>query len=252
MEKPSHTRHTGPNWLWGLVLIILGAVFLLNQTVLRMGEIVWMTIMAGISLSFLAVYLSNRRQRWALIPAYVFGAIGGLLLLAGVGFRNDWIALYVLAAIAAPFYAVYLRNREQWWALIPAYVMTVIAGLVVLDGVFGGEMVASTIMFAIAGPFVFVFLRNPKNWWALIPAGIMGLIGLGLLASAFAYLVPAALIVLGVYLMVRYLAGRPAGGTPPAPAAPPEGVVEFEPIGRHRPDPERPEGPQRREGDRNP
>lgn len=220
--QPPGKEPASLTWPVGLALAALGVLFLIGQF-FQTADIFWSLALVGVGATFLAVYLTDRTRWWALIPAYVFGAIAGLLLLVGIGFRNDWIALYVFAAIATPFYAVYLRSREQWWALIPAYAMTVIAGLVVLDGVLGNEIVASYIMFAIAGPFVFIFLRNPKNWWALIPAGIMGLIGLGLLASALAYLVPAALIVLGVYLMVHYLAGKPAGGAPPAPpSAPPE------------------------------
>jgi hypothetical protein len=36
------------------------------------------------------------------------------------------IPTYVMFAIALPFYYVFLRNRANWWALIPAGIMTLV------------------------------------------------------------------------------------------------------------------------------
>lgn len=247
------TKQKHFNWLWGLLLIFLGVVFLLNQTIgLVVNELIWTVIMAGISVTFLAVYVASGRQSWALIPAYVFGAITGLLVLSTMGyagrFGGDLIAMYVLSAIGLPFLIVYLLNHENWWALIPAYVMGAIVGLLVLEDLWfvrrnSGDIMGAYVMFAIALPFLFVFLRNRENWWALIPGGIMLTIGLGLVAGAFEVILPAALILAGLFLLVRHLGGggRRTEARVETPRYGPEadrGPEPFEPIGAPKTGPE--------------
>ena len=91
---------------------------------------------------FLIVFLSNTEQWWALIPTYVMAAIGLMVGLIGLGILSDLlIPAYVMFAIALPFFVVYLRDTKQWWALIPAGIMTAIgilimAGQVISSGVF--------------------------------------------------------------------------------------------------------------------
>lgn len=220
METVSEKRY---GWLWGLLLVFLGVVFLLNQTIgLVVSELIWAIMMAGIAVTFLAVYIASGRQTWALIPAYVFGAIAGLILLSmvsvGVGLSGDLIAVYVLSAIALPFLVVYLLNRENWWALIPAYVMGAIIGILVIEDLWfvrrnPGDIVGAYVMFAIALPFFYVYLRNRENWWALIPGGIMLTIGVGLLAGAFEIIIPVALVIAGLFLLTRQFV---RGGSRPA------------------------------------
>src|SRR5690606_41960036 len=48
---------------------------------------------------------------------------------------GDIVGAYVMFAIALPFLYVYLRNRENWWALIPGGIMLTI-GVGLLAGAF--------------------------------------------------------------------------------------------------------------------
>ena len=59
-------------------------------------------------------------------------AIAGIITIGGSR-AQPLTASYVMFAIAFPFAVVYLRDRRQWWALIPAGVMTLV-GLHVLPG----------------------------------------------------------------------------------------------------------------------
>lgn len=246
MENYPVKKQSGAAWIWGLVLIVLGAFFLIAQFVPGfsnlLGGLVWAAVMVGIAAAFFGIYMSDRSHWWALIPAYVFAAIGGIIALATIRFPGDGIAAFVLMAIALPFFYVYLRDRKNWWALIPAYVMTAITVLILLPfGMMPGEWVAAYVNFAVAAPFLYVYLRNRKHWWALIPAGITGFVGIAFLVAGTAYLIPALMIVAGVYLLVRYLVvGRrqPAAVAPAAPAALPKTgpaadrpVTEFTPLG---------------------
>jgi hypothetical protein len=214
------------SWIVGLALILLGGLFLWNELIIPMNEMIWAVAMAGVGATFLAVFATGKERWWAIIPAYVFGAVAGLIVLTTMPFLDDWIAIYVMGAIALPFYYVYLHNRENWWALIPAYVMTAVGGLIFLEDVVSFrriDLAGPYVMFAIALPFFVVFVRNPKNWWALIPASIMAVIGAGLLISEFVYVVPAVLIAAGIYLLVRYGLGAGSEAAQPPRSEPESG-----------------------------
>jgi hypothetical protein len=95
----------------------------------------------------------------------------------------------------------------MWWALIPAYVMFAVAGLIGFNsiGIFEGDIGASYIMFAIALPFLLVYVRNTKMWWALIPGGIMAIIGLAFLLTVDIgrYIGPGIIILVGLWILFR-------------------------------------------------
>jgi hypothetical protein len=114
---------------WGLLIpayvmwVIAGLIALIELEILR-DEAIATYIMAVIALPFLVVFLRDREQWWALIPAYVMLAIGVMIGLIGLGILNDLlIPAYVMLAIAIPFFVVYARNTEHWWALIPGGIM---------------------------------------------------------------------------------------------------------------------------------
>lgn len=153
-SKPSSN-----NSIWGIVLIGLGVLFLVNQIFPFITDLIW---------------------------AAAFFA-GGLAI-----------------------YNAYTRQRDRWWMLIPAYAMSVIGGIIVLDTLLpnADDLVGAFVMFAIAFPFFYVYLNNKNHWWALIPAGINAFIGLGLLLSALSALLPVVLILAGVYLLARYMGNR--------------------------------------------
>lgn len=144
---------------------------------------------------------------------------GGLLIVLGGFFLVNQVfdinlgfllPTFIMVGIGTTFLAVYLNNREHWWAMIPAYVMYAIAGIIVLAE-FVDQLVAPYVMFAIAAPFFYVFLKNREHWWALIPAGIMTTIGAGLLLAPLfnlaISLIPVAMIVIGVYVLFRSFGG---------------------------------------------
>lgn len=189
--------------LWAIAGIGAVAIFDLLQ-----GDIIGSFVLTLIGVPFLVVYLRNREHWWALIPAFIMLVIALMLFLTTLNIlSDDLIAPFILFAIAIPFLVVYYRNREHWWALIPAYVMLVIGTMVGLieTGILGDMMIPAYVNLAIAAPFFVVYFRNTENWWALIPGGIMGLVGLGFLLSEplGQFLVPAALILAGAWLLVR-------------------------------------------------
>jgi hypothetical protein len=247
--------------VWGGLLIVFGLMGLANSY-LELSIWAWAGAFAVAGLGVLGVYFSNRSERWTLIPAYVLLAVASLLSLIELNILGDgFVATYVLLAIAAPFLYIYFKDRTHWWALIPAYVMFIIAFMIplvefnilqdafvatyVLGGialpfllvyardrdnwwalipayvllsvgimvglidarVLSDLLVPAYIMFSIAIPFLFVYLRNPSEWWPLIPGGVMGLIGMAFLLSEKSTRIIAPILVIagGVFIILRQI-----------------------------------------------
>ncbi len=201
------TRSGRGRALWGGFLVILGGV-LLFQYFVELSLWAWVIFLTFFGLAFYALYATDRTKKGLLIPSYVLLAIAGLLVLLEFDIlRGDVVALYALMAIAVPFLYTYLRDRRAWWALIPAYVMFAVAGLIGFEsiGIFEGNTEVSYIMFAIALPFIFVYVRDTRNWWALIPGGIMAIIGIAFLLTVDLgrYIGPGIIILVGVWILFR-------------------------------------------------
>ncbi len=104
---------------------IAALVALIELNILR-GEFVAFFVLTAVALPFLFVYRRDSLHWWALIPAYVLLAVGGMVLLIERGILIDFlIPAYIMFAIAIPFFVVYGRNSQHWWALIPGGIMTV-------------------------------------------------------------------------------------------------------------------------------
>ena len=110
------------------VMLAIALLIALAESQIVRGEAVAVFVLIVIALPFLVVFLRNRSQWWALIPAYVLAAVALMIGLQEIGILSDAVtAPYVLAAIAIPFFVVFARNRRQWWFLIPAGVLTIVA-----------------------------------------------------------------------------------------------------------------------------
>ena len=205
--------------VWGILLILFGAALLIEVYV-DLTAWMWVAILAVGGAAVYGVYLMDRSQWALLIPAYVLWVVALMVALITLDvLRDEAIATYVLASIALPFLAVYARDREKWWALIPAYAMLavgVMVGLIGL-GVLDDLLIPAYVMFAVAIPFFVVYMRNRELWWALVPGGIMGVIGLAFLLAegAVAYIGPIALVLVRAWIIVRQFRAK----EPPAPDA---------------------------------
>jgi TM2 domain-containing membrane protein YozV len=206
--------------MWPLIpayalLMIAGFLALIELNVLD-DPFIATFVLSVIALPFLYVFFMDRANWWALIPAYVLLSIGLMVPLVEFRFLKDaFVATYVLGTIALPFIVIYFRDRQNWWALIPAYTLLVVGFMVGLieTRLLSDLIIPAYIMFAIAVPFLFVYFRNPKEWWPLIPSGIMGIMGMGfLLAERSTRIVaPILVIAFGVAIILRQIL-RSSGG----------------------------------------
>jgi hypothetical protein len=124
-----------------------------------------------------------------------------------------------LFAVALPFFVVYFRSPENWWAIIPAGSVSVVAIIAAVaiagwinDGGRGGfvsaGMANAILMSGLAITFAVVWLRHDRSWAKIV----MIILALMAVASVFfatssQILWPMAIILVGIYLF--YTALRP-------------------------------------------
>ena len=196
--------------VWGLLLIAAGAVFLLqNLGMLVLGDVFWALALGVGGVAFLSVYFQNREHWWSLIPGMVLLSVATLLF---VELYFPQLAVgsgaIVLGGIGAAFLAVYLADRDNWWALIPMGVMFTLAVVSTLDEVFGLES-GGLFFLGLGLTFALVaVVPTPEGRmrWAWIPAVALLVMGVLVLAAAeelIGYLWPVALILGGLILIGR-------------------------------------------------
>jgi hypothetical protein len=198
--------------VYGALLILFGGLLLI-ETFIDLSAWVWVGALTIAGLGVYAIYATDRSERWLLVLSYAMLAIALMVALITLDIlRDSFIATYVLTAIALPFIYIYLTDRTHWWAVIPAYILMAIGVMVGLieGGILEDNLVASYVLFSVAIPFFVIYARDRKQWWALVPGGIIGLIGLALLVAEAAaeLIVPAALIIVGGWILARQFTRR--------------------------------------------
>lgn len=120
---------------WKLIpaftLLAVAAVIYLST---RQVNTFWVAVslLAGIGLAFIVIYLSNREERWwALIP---FGSLGVMVAVILLSMRPDVSTALLGAALfggmGLVFLAIYALARERQrfsWALVPAAALGIMA-----------------------------------------------------------------------------------------------------------------------------
>lgn len=198
--------------LWGMVLILVGLLFLLESlAVLSLGG-VWAVLFAVIGLVFGYTFVEDRERWWAIIPAMALLGIAGLIGVAELlpHIDSHWGVSLFMGALGLGFLLIYIvTHRQQWWALIPGGVLLALAVALGLEPYIPGEAFVGLFFLGMGLTFVLVYAvatQEGRMRWALIPAGILGLMGVIFLsiASELATLVwPVLLILIGGYVLLR-------------------------------------------------
>ncbi len=203
----------------GVVLILAGLLFLLmNLGFLReVGSLIIALLFAFGGLAFLFVFAANRDHWWALFPAFALLGISGVITISTVApwLNGPWVGGLFLASLSAAFWLVYLTHPENWWAVIPGGVLltlAAVAGWAPLLGAASGGL----FFLGLSATFGLVYvLPTPQGrmQWAVWPAGaclVMGLLLSFMLSGLINFVFPAALIVAGLLILLRYVRQREA------------------------------------------
>lgn len=197
---------------WGILLILGGALLLLvNLGVVEIATPFWSIIFIIAGVGFLSVFISNRQQWWTLIPAMVLLALASIIFLnyAFPELGAQLGGVIILGAIGLSFVLIYLVNRENWWAIIPAGVLFTLALVSGLDDILQSADTGG-IFFLGLGLTFFILAVLPSHRgelrWAFIPGSILTIIGLLILAALGQWINvigPSLLILLGLLLIYR-------------------------------------------------
>jgi hypothetical protein len=204
------------NW-WALIpggiMLFLALTTLLVDNV--GGEWIGSMFLFLIGLSFLIVYLNNHTRTWALLVAYIMGVLSiAPAMSSGGGDTAAYFGSIFLLAIALPFFVVYFRSNENWWAIIPAGVMTVLAVIATL-GIAGlirneneGGYANAILMGGLAVTFAVVWLRHAKEWAKVVTIVLAALAVASIFFATYSEILwPVAIILAGGYLL--FTAMRP-------------------------------------------
>jgi hypothetical protein len=199
--------------LWGAVLIVGGVLLLLDTFgIIKGGALFWTVVAAFAGVLFWALYISDHNHWWAIIPGTILLAVSATIGLNEFlpGFTESSLnGAVILGGIAISFLLVYLVEHGNWWAIIPAGIMTTLAVVSVVAANSEGIETGGIFFLGLGFTFLLVaVLPTPygRMRWAWIPAAILGLFGIVLLASRqdlINYIWPSALIVLGALLIIR-------------------------------------------------
>ncbi|MFN2113928.1 MAG: hypothetical protein ACK2TT_12490, partial [Anaerolineales bacterium] len=188
--------------VWGSLLVLAGILFLLQefQILGSAFQYLWVILMAAGAGVFLWIYLTKKDQWWAIIPGLTLVGLSlvGLEDLVPAIPSGDWTGAIFLGCIGLAFWLVYLRRREQWWAIIPGGVLLTLALVAGFESLSGW----TDVMFFLGMGVTFALVALLPNQthdtrWAFIPAGILALLGIGLfgpIQSAFNYIWPVLLV----------------------------------------------------------
>ncbi len=197
--------------LWGGLLILAGGLFMMQNlnVIPNAWGAIWGLFFGIAGGAFLYAFVSDRSQWWTVIPGITLLGLMVLVLADQFfpSFENLWGGGIFLGGIALSFWVVYFVNREAWWAIIPAGVLTTLAIVATLDNFVNDAgwifLFGVGLTFAIVG----VLPTSQGNMtWAFIPAGIMLLLGFFTATPLYPvinYIWPVALILLGGYFIFR-------------------------------------------------
>lgn len=203
-----------PRHWWALItggmLLFLALTTLLVETV--GDEWIGAMFLFMIAAVFLTVYLTNRSRTWALIVAYVFAVLGIAPLMSTGGRNAAFFGPIFLLAVALPFFVMYFRPENHWWAIIPAGTLTTAAliAAVAISGLVRFETNTgygnALMMGGLAVTFAVVWLRHAKSWAGIVAIVLAALAVASIFFANYAqFFWPVAIVAVGIYLFVSAL-----------------------------------------------
>lgn len=199
----------------GLFLIFAGLLFLLqNLRIIHLGGLgeLFVASLFGLgALAFLALFVANRDQWWSLIPAGALFGIAGLIALGRLApaLASAFGGSFFLGSLSLGFWLIYATHRRHWWAIIPGGVLITLAAVAGAGRFMGGNLGGVLFFLGLSATFGALYLLpadKAQTRWALIPAAIclgLALVVLASLTAIAGVIWPLALILLGLYLLIR-------------------------------------------------
>lgn len=161
---------------------------------------------------------SKRRLLFSIVGGVLLIAAGVISLLANLGVLTlNWEMLIgpMLAVGGLVFLLVFISNSDEWWALIPGFILVGV-GINIFMGHFMGTVasnISGAIFLTFVGlPFIMIYLFHHNHWWAIIPGGVLlTLAGMNLVTNNPALEGGLFFLGLAVTFGLVYLLPKPSG-----------------------------------------
>jgi hypothetical protein len=123
----------------------------------------------------------NGKTRGLLIGGVII-AVGLLALVTNLGiisFGTELFWAVIFGGAGFALWSVYRRDSNQWWALIPAGILWVIAATIILTAIprVSGDVVGVVLLWGIGISFIAVYAHQNRHWWSVILGGIFLTLG---------------------------------------------------------------------------
>lgn len=151
---------------------------------------------------------------------------GGLLVLAGIVYLLQnfgilqfklsswmWAGLFATGGVLLAGY--WFRNRDQWWAIIPAGALLGLTTTSIFDALSlfpETDMGGAIFLFCLASSFLLVYATRPTAlWWAIIPGSVLITLGvIVIVQNRVGDTVSGGLLFLGIGLSFVWVALQPS------------------------------------------
>lgn len=161
---------------------------------------------------------SNRRFLFSIVGGILLIGAGVVFLLSNIGvFTLNWEMVIgpLLALGGLLFLVVFITNTDEWWALIPGFILIGIGINTFMGqwwGLLDGRISVAIFLGFVGLPFFLIYIFHQSHWWAIIPGGVLlTLAGLNLVAAKPA--LEGGLFFLGLALTfgLVYILPKPTG-----------------------------------------
>ncbi len=161
---------------------------------------------------------SNRRFLFSIISGILLIAAGVIFLLINlerITVNWEMVAGPLLAVGGLVFLAVFITDTDEWWALIPGFILIGVAINTFMgqwmDTVDSG--LTGAIFLGFVGlPFFLIYLSSQRHWWAIIPGGVLlTMAGINLVSGNAALEGGVFFIGLALTFGLVYILPKPAG-----------------------------------------
>lgn len=123
---------------------------------------------------------TSKKGFWlSIVSGILLVAAGVIFLLANLDLIFlDWEVLIgpLFGVGGLVFLLVFMMNTDDWWALIPAFVLIGIGIIIFMDNAIGSaadQWTGAIFLGFISLAFLFIYIFHREHWWAIIPGGVL-------------------------------------------------------------------------------
>jgi hypothetical protein len=122
---------------------------------------------------------SRTRFWWSIISGFLLVTAGVIFLLVNFNLITlNWEVLIgpLFGVGGLVFLLVFLLNTDDWWALIPGFVLTGLGTIIFMSISMedvGDQWAGAIFLGFISLAFLLIYFFHNEHWWAVIPGGVL-------------------------------------------------------------------------------